>query len=129
MLYFQNTLFNCAYDLTAKFFSNVFSSNYFFFCKCLFIKGIIARNTLVMYDRENSKMGFWKTNCSELWERLHRTGAPAPSSSASNRTNSTIGMPPTLAPSNQLQYILPGSGIWGILALHLIWNHFLSVPF
>ncbi|KAG8641173.1 aspartic proteinase nepenthesin-1 isoform X2 [Manihot esculenta] len=69
--------------------------------------GIIARNTLVMYDRENSKMGFWKTNCSELWERLHRTGAPAPSSSASNRTNSTIGMPPTLAPSNQLQYILP----------------------
>ncbi|XP_057990196.1 aspartic proteinase 36-like [Hevea brasiliensis] len=46
--------------------------------------GILVRNTLVMYDRENSKMGFWKTNCSELWERHHGTGAPAPLVSASN---------------------------------------------
>ena len=33
--------------------------------------GIIVRNTLVTYDRHNEKIGFWKTNCSELWERLH----------------------------------------------------------
>ncbi|MBA0686816.1 hypothetical protein Goari_014393, partial [Gossypium aridum] len=33
--------------------------------------GIIVRNTLVTYDRKDSKIGFWKTNCSELWERLH----------------------------------------------------------
>ncbi|KAG6605196.1 Aspartic proteinase-like protein 2, partial [Cucurbita argyrosperma subsp. sororia] len=33
--------------------------------------GIVVRNTLVMYDRKHSKVGFWKTNCSELWERLH----------------------------------------------------------
>ncbi|PPS19684.1 hypothetical protein GOBAR_AA00903 [Gossypium barbadense] len=35
--------------------------------------GIIVRNTLVTYDRKDSKIGFWKTNCSELWERLHVT--------------------------------------------------------
>lgn len=42
--------------------------------------GIIVRNTLVTYDRANDKIGFWKTNCSELWNRLHFTAiAPAPS--------------------------------------------------
>ncbi|KAJ9158968.1 hypothetical protein P3X46_024505 [Hevea brasiliensis] len=69
--------------------------------------GILVRNTLVMYDRENSKMGFWKTNCSELWERLHRTGAPAPLLSASNGTNSTTEMPPMMASSDQQHYALP----------------------
>ncbi|XP_023754331.1 aspartic proteinase 36 [Lactuca sativa] len=28
--------------------------------------GIIFRNTLVMYDRKHDKIGFWKTNCSDL---------------------------------------------------------------
>ncbi|XP_048234787.1 aspartic proteinase 36-like [Ricinus communis] len=32
--------------------------------------GIIVRNTLVTYDRQNNRIGFWKTNCSELWKRL-----------------------------------------------------------
>ncbi|KMZ63930.1 hypothetical protein ZOSMA_38G00380 [Zostera marina] len=33
--------------------------------------GIFVRNTLVTYDRGNDRIGFWKTNCSELWDRLH----------------------------------------------------------
>ncbi|XP_074296725.1 aspartic proteinase 36-like [Silene latifolia] len=43
--------------------------------------GIVVRNTLVTYDREHSKVGFWKTNCSVLWERLNASSsspAPAP---------------------------------------------------
>ncbi|KAM7263022.1 hypothetical protein ACFE04_000705 [Oxalis oulophora] len=69
--------------------------------------GIVVRNTLVMYDRENSKIGFWKTNCSELWERLHITTAPPPVTSSSSHNNSTVespsmwnhsGTPPSLPP-------------------------------
>ncbi|KAL1195010.1 Aspartic proteinase 36 [Cardamine amara subsp. amara] len=48
--------------------------------------GIVVRNTLVVYDRENSKVGFWRTNCSELSDRLHIDGAPPP--------------PPATLPSN-----------------------------
>jgi len=44
--------------------------------------GIVVRNTLVTYDRHNDKIGFWKTNCSELWERLHVGGAPSPAPSS-----------------------------------------------
>ncbi|KAI3722645.1 hypothetical protein L2E82_33687 [Cichorium intybus] len=33
--------------------------------------GIIFRNTLVMYDRKNEKIGFLKTNCSDLRATLH----------------------------------------------------------
>ncbi|KAK8710893.1 hypothetical protein V6N13_146202 [Hibiscus sabdariffa] len=53
--------------------------------------GIIVRNTLVTYDREHSKVGFWKTNCSELWKRLHMPGpgAPSPSPSSHEKGNST----------------------------------------
>uniref|UniRef100_A0A0D9X119 Peptidase A1 domain-containing protein n=1 Tax=Leersia perrieri TaxID=77586 RepID=A0A0D9X119_9ORYZ len=39
--------------------------------------GIIVRNTLVTYDRHNEKIGFWKTNCSVLWERLHISEVPS----------------------------------------------------
>ncbi|XP_022741477.1 aspartic proteinase-like protein 2 isoform X2 [Durio zibethinus] len=68
--------------------------------------GIIVRNTLVTYDREHSKIGFWKTNCSELWERLH-TLSPSPSSS-SGKDNSTVELPPTSAPDGPSRYALPG---------------------
>ncbi|KAF7828655.1 aspartic proteinase-like protein 2 [Senna tora] len=66
--------------------------------------GIIVRNTLVMYDRENSKVGFWKTNCSELWERLHLSASPpsqSPKSDEANSTgaNSTGAFTPAVAPS------------------------------
>ncbi|KAK2650037.1 hypothetical protein Ddye_017526 [Dipteronia dyeriana] len=66
--------------------------------------GIIVRNTLVMYDREHSKIGFWKTNCSELWERLHVPGASPPVPSSSNGNNSTTESPPTEPPN----HVLPG---------------------
>ncbi|RLM85991.1 hypothetical protein C2845_PM04G31330 [Panicum miliaceum] len=59
--------------------------------------GIIVRNTLVTYDRHNEKIGFWKTNCSELWERLHIGGAPSPGPSSD--TGSQADMSPTPAPS------------------------------
>ncbi|KAL2649675.1 hypothetical protein R1flu_017803 [Riccia fluitans] len=32
--------------------------------------GIFVRNMLVTYDRENSKIGFWRTNCTDLWTQL-----------------------------------------------------------
>ncbi|XP_022149435.1 aspartyl protease family protein 1-like isoform X2 [Momordica charantia] len=60
--------------------------------------GIIVRNTLVMYDRENSKIGFWKTNCSELWERLHISNDTAHAPSVSNTSHDTE-MAPASAPS------------------------------
>ncbi|KAK9228367.1 hypothetical protein WN944_021317 [Citrus x changshan-huyou] len=66
--------------------------------------GIIVRNTLVMYDREHSKIGFWKTNCSELWERLHITGALSPIPSSSEGKNSSTD----LSPSEPPNYVLPG---------------------
>lgn len=65
--------------------------------------GIIVRNTLVMYDREHSKIGFWKTNCSELWERLQISGAPPQMPSAPHREP-----PPTIAPTQVTDHGLPG---------------------
>lgn len=59
--------------------------------------GIIVRNTLVTYDRHNEKIGFWKTNCSELWERLHIGGASSPAPSSD--TGSQADMSPAPAPS------------------------------
>ncbi|WOL17655.1 aspartic proteinase nepenthesin-1-like [Canna indica] len=59
--------------------------------------GIIVRNTLVTYDRQNERIGFWKTNCSELWERLHINEAPSPAPSKS--TNSSIIESPAPSPS------------------------------
>ncbi|XVF17578.1 hypothetical protein REPUB_Repub10bG0135600 [Reevesia pubescens] len=71
--------------------------------------GIIVRNTLVTYDREHLKIGFWNTNCSELWERLRVTGTPSPSASSSNgKDNSTVESPPTSAPDGLPRYALPG---------------------
>ncbi|KAK7406492.1 hypothetical protein VNO78_08119 [Psophocarpus tetragonolobus] len=67
--------------------------------------GIVVRNTLVMYDREHSKIGFWKTNCSELWERLHVSDAPPPLPPKSEGTNSTKAFEPSVA-SSPSQYNL-----------------------
>lgn len=56
------------------------------------LSGIVVRNTLVVYDRENSKVGFWRTNCSELSDRLHIDGAtpPPPATLPSNASNPTL---------------------------------------
>ncbi|EPS62720.1 hypothetical protein M569_12069, partial [Genlisea aurea] len=64
--------------------------------------GIVVRNTLVTYDREQEKIGFWKTNCSELWERLHLSppGAPPPPSDE-NTGNSTADITPAALPPTE----------------------------
>ncbi|TYJ10862.1 hypothetical protein E1A91_A11G236900v1 [Gossypium mustelinum] len=97
--------------------------------------GIIVRNTLVTYDRKDSKIGFWKTNCSELWERLHVTSAPSPSpspfpspspspspSSSSGKENSTFEMPPISAPKESPIYALIGEIEIGEISLDLALN-------
>lgn len=80
--------------------------------------GIIVRNTLVMYDREHEKIGFWKTNCSELWERLHMVVAPPPVPSASNRTNSDVS--PAMAPTAPLPHIIPGEVRVGLITFYML---------
>lgn len=35
------------------------------------IAGIFVRNMLVTYDRENRKIGFWRTKCTDLWTKLN----------------------------------------------------------
>ncbi|XP_027192201.1 aspartic proteinase 36-like isoform X2 [Cicer arietinum] len=66
--------------------------------------GIIVRNTLVMYDREQTKIGFWKTNCAELWERLQISIAP-PNTEVKNSTKS---LEPSVAPSMPQHNVPPG---------------------
>ena len=61
--------------------------------------GIIVRNTLVTYDRENDKIGFWKTNCSELWKRLQVPDVPAPAPVLPPSSNKSQEMSPAQAPS------------------------------
>ncbi|KAI3922365.1 hypothetical protein MKX01_006054 [Papaver californicum] len=68
--------------------------------------GIVVRNTLVTYDRQNERIGFLKTNCSELWETLNVPGAPSPAPTPSS-SNFTIGLTPMLAPSGLPNYIDP----------------------
>ncbi|XP_030538914.1 aspartic proteinase 36-like [Rhodamnia argentea] len=69
--------------------------------------GIIVRNTLVMYDREQSKIGFWKTNCSELWERLQQSNAPPPVPSPPDGKGPSEDMPPNLAPRAPSDFNIP----------------------
>ncbi|KAH0726784.1 aspartic proteinase-like protein 2 isoform X2 [Solanum tuberosum] len=74
--------------------------------------GIVVRNTLVTYDRENERIGFWKTNCSELWDRLNLSPPPPPSPSTPvlsdlHNPNSTAHMSPSPAPSGPPRYDIP----------------------
>ncbi|KAG1366851.1 aspartic proteinase-like protein 2 [Cocos nucifera] len=84
--------------------------------------GIIVRNTLVTYDRQNQKIGFWKTNCSELWERLHVSGAPSPVPSSSSYTNSTIEISPALAPSGLQGDVISGPFQVGLITFDMSLN-------
>ncbi|XP_010277145.1 PREDICTED: aspartic proteinase-like protein 2 [Nelumbo nucifera] len=77
--------------------------------------GIIVRNTLVTYDRENEKIGFWKTNCSELWKRLHISNASSPAPSISYSKNSTTVTSPSLAPNGMPSNIIPGESRVGLI--------------
>lgn len=70
--------------------------------------GIIVRNTLVTYDRQHEMIGFWKTNCSELWDRLNLSPPPPPLPAGLDNTNSTGIMNPTLVPIGSPGYNAPG---------------------
>lgn len=52
------------------------------------------------YDREHEKIGFWKTNCSELWERLIDTGAEPPA--AAPAPAPALAPAPAPAPASDL---------------------------
>lgn len=81
--------------------------------------GIIVRNTLVTYDRHSEKIGFWKTNCSELWERLHIGGAPSPGPSSD--TGSQADMSPAPAPSG-----LPGLCLFILFFLFISCGYYMT---
>ncbi|XP_059302491.1 aspartic proteinase 36-like [Lycium ferocissimum] len=83
--------------------------------------GIVVRNTLVTYDRENERIGFWKTNCSELWDRLNVSPSPLPppSPSSMDNTNSTANMTPALAPSVPSEYYAPGEIKIGLISFYM----------
>ncbi|KAL1812554.1 aspartic proteinase 36 isoform X1 [Daucus carota subsp. sativus] len=71
--------------------------------------GIIVRNTFVTYDREHDRIGFWKTNCSELWERLNATGAHSPAASPAGPSTvdsprSSAVLPPEANPAADSPY-------------------------
>ncbi|XP_020580198.1 aspartic proteinase nepenthesin-2-like [Phalaenopsis equestris] len=87
--------------------------------------GIIVRNTLVTYDRHNRRIGFWKTNCSDLWDRLNidkketekQKPPPAPTSK-----NLTIELAPALSPSESKDNFLPGQIQIGIITFDMYLN-------
>ncbi|XP_019446838.1 PREDICTED: probable aspartic protease At2g35615 isoform X2 [Lupinus angustifolius] len=70
--------------------------------------GIVFQNTLVMYDREHRKIGFWKTNCAKLWKRLHISDAPPHVHSDSHEINSTNAVEPSVSLSASQQNIPSG---------------------
>ncbi|ONK72266.1 uncharacterized protein A4U43_C04F17560 [Asparagus officinalis] len=69
--------------------------------------GIVVRNTLVTYDRSKERIGFWKTNCSKLWETLQINGAPSPAPSSSYNREAMTGLSPAPAPTELSSYIRP----------------------
>ncbi|KAG5590733.1 hypothetical protein H5410_041247, partial [Solanum commersonii] len=83
--------------------------------------GIVVRNTLVSYDRENARIGFWKTNCSKLWDTLNVSSSPPPPSlpSGMDNANSTAHMTPALAPSEPLEYYAPGEIKIGLISFDM----------
>ncbi|KAJ6805230.1 aspartic proteinase CDR1-like [Iris pallida] len=82
--------------------------------------GIVVRNTLVTYDRQNERIGFWKTNCSELWSELHIATSPPMVSPASPNKNSTVEVPLDLPPSGS--HLLPGHIQVGLITFDLSLN-------
>lgn len=76
---------------------------------CTFhLAGIIVRNILVTYDRQNQRIGFWKTNCSHLWEALHMDVTPSSMPSASHDKNYTGENSSAASSSAPQSYNLPG---------------------
>ncbi|POO00777.1 Aspartic peptidase [Trema orientale] len=86
------------------------------------IGGIVVRNTLVMYDRERSKIGFWKTNCSELLEKLQIPDSPPAMASAPSEKNLSTELSPTLAPNEAPSYVLPENRQIGKITFDMSFN-------
>ncbi|XP_048436165.1 LOW QUALITY PROTEIN: aspartic proteinase 36 [Pyrus x bretschneideri] len=82
--------------------------------------GIITRNTLVTYDRKNDKIGFWKTNCSELWKRLNYNNAPPPAPLASDGRNMSVEISPNIAPGGLPETFLPGELQIGLISFDMM---------
>ncbi|WCJ35518.1 Eukaryotic aspartyl protease family protein [Euphorbia peplus] len=82
--------------------------------------GILVRNTLVTYERENDKIGFLKTNCSELWKTLQVPKALAPSPLVSPTGNKSEVMPPAEAPNGVPAYSFPGEVRIGIITFEML---------
>ncbi|CAN6721681.1 unnamed protein product [Malus baccata var. baccata] len=82
--------------------------------------GIITRNTLVTYDRKNDKIGFWKTNCSELWKRLNYNNAPPPAPLASDGRNTSVEISPSIAPGGLPETFLPGELQIGLISFDMM---------
>ncbi|ONI33474.1 hypothetical protein PRUPE_1G426800 [Prunus persica] len=82
--------------------------------------GIVTRNTLVTYDRANDKIGFWKTNCSELWKRLNDSNAPPPVPSAFDGRNTSVEISPSIAPSGLPDTIIPGVLQVGLISFDMM---------
>ncbi|KAG5395326.1 hypothetical protein IGI04_025289 [Brassica rapa subsp. trilocularis] len=76
--------------------------------------GIVVRNTLVTYDRENDKLGFLKTNCSDLWRRLASPpDSPAPTSPVTqNKSSNNIS--PSLSPTSSKAPTVDLTGVFRI---------------
>ncbi|KAI3808545.1 hypothetical protein L1987_24498 [Smallanthus sonchifolius] len=74
--------------------------------------GIIVRNTFVMYDREHDKIGFLKTNCSDLWARLNSSGV-LPSTPDKYHPSPYTSPPAPLGPPPY--HISPGSKVGSII--------------
>lgn len=79
--------------------------------------GIVVRNTLVTYDRENDKLGFLKTNCSDIWRRLAAPESPAPTSPISQNKSSNIS--PSPATSESPTSHLPGVFRVGVITFEV----------
>ncbi|KAL1207891.1 Aspartic proteinase 39 [Cardamine amara subsp. amara] len=79
--------------------------------------GIVVRNTLVTYDRENDKLGFLKTNCSDLWRRLAAPESPAPTSPVSQNKSSSISPSPALSESSKTD--IPGVFRVGVITFEV----------
>ncbi|KAM3758103.1 hypothetical protein ACB098_01G017400 [Castanea mollissima] len=92
--------------------------------------GIVVRNTLVTYDRENDKIGFWKTNCSELWKSLHYIDPSTPSPLPPKSQSTNVSIPPTVAsgglphapapaPDGLLHTVFPGEFQIGLITFDM----------
>ncbi|GLU04166.1 hypothetical protein SLE2022_213270 [Rubroshorea leprosula] len=78
--------------------------------------GVVVRNTLVTYDREDDRIGFWKTNCSELWKGLQFPDNSSLSLSNSHNNNDT-SVP---APSGLHLNDLPGAFRVGFITFDML---------